>query len=100
MPTYRPILRRMLAATMITLLATLLGAIPTGTPAAALPAATGSGLDEAASAAIMQRAQVSQLQANAAGRHSRVDVQRRAGDWAFGSAVLTAPTQPDQYPTG
>lgn len=94
------ILRRMFAATMITLLAVLLAAIPTGTPAAARPAAAGSGLDEAVSAAMMQRAQVGQLQATAAGRHSRVDVQRRAGDWVFGSAVLTAPAQPDQYPSG
>ncbi|WP_460493042.1 M23 family metallopeptidase [Dactylosporangium cerinum] len=98
--TYPSIVRRAFAAAMITLLAVLFEAISTQTSAAAQPAAPGSSLHETVSAAIMQRAQLSQLQATAAGRHSRVDVQRRVGGWAFGSAVLTAPAKPDQYPTG
>ncbi|UWZ40582.1 peptidase M23 [Dactylosporangium roseum] len=85
---------------MITLPAVLFGAIPARMSVAAPPAAPGSSLYETVSAAIMQRARLSQTQATAAGRHARVDVQRQAGDWAFGSAVLTAPAKPDRYPLG
>ncbi|WP_344404196.1 hypothetical protein, partial [Dactylosporangium fulvum] len=77
MSAYPPMVRRAFAAAMITLLAVLFGAIPARTSAAAPPAAPGSSMYETVSAAILQQAQVSRAQATAAGRHTRVDVQRQ-----------------------
>ncbi|GAA0740881.1 peptidoglycan DD-metalloendopeptidase family protein [Dactylosporangium roseum] len=97
---YTSVARRAFAAATTTLLAALFGVASAGTSAAARPAVPEGSLYETVSAAILRRVHVSHAQATAAGRHSRVRVQRQAGDWAFGSAVLTAPARPDQYPIG
>ncbi|WP_344407305.1 hypothetical protein, partial [Dactylosporangium fulvum] len=77
MSAYPSVARRAFAAATITLLAALFGATSAGTSAAARPAVSEDSLYETVSAAILQRAHVGRAQATAAGRHTRVDVQRQ-----------------------
>ncbi|NUR51141.1 MAG: peptidoglycan DD-metalloendopeptidase family protein [Hamadaea sp.] len=80
------------------LLAIVLGGVLTGGPAAAAPSGVPS-LPDAVTAALLSHTPTT-LAATARSR-TQVTVQRRAGSgWAFGSAVLTAPAQPDAYPLG